>query len=117
MNYLLLTSAERGLMYLAVSPSPAPGPGQNGLRPGLSADQVTPGLLGFVMTAFMVIAVVALMVSMTRRIRRVRYRAQAAEWLGNTDAPPTGEDKEASKRENEADPGLLPGKTDPEKQA
>lgn len=28
------------------------------------------------MTAFMVIAVVMLMVSMTRRIRRVRYRAQ-----------------------------------------
>ncbi|WP_374211171.1 hypothetical protein [Pseudarthrobacter cellobiosi] len=31
------------------------------------------------MTAFMVIAVVALMVSMTRRIRRVRYRAQVSE--------------------------------------
>ncbi|WP_419095504.1 hypothetical protein [Pseudarthrobacter naphthalenicus] len=42
----------------------------------MSADQVTPGFLGFAMTAFMVIAVVLLMVSMTRRIRRVRYRAQ-----------------------------------------
>lgn len=117
MNYLLLTSAERGLMYLAVTPSPAPGPGQNGLRPGLSADQVTPGLLGFVMTAFMVVAVVALMVSMTRRIRRVRYRAQAAEQLGNTDAPPTDEGEDDPNPENQRDQGLLPGETGPEKQA
>lgn len=60
----------------ALSTAPAPGPGTDGLRPGLTADRVTPGLLGFVMTAFMVIAVVMLMVSMTRRIRRVRYQAQ-----------------------------------------
>ncbi|MEE2523834.1 hypothetical protein V1639_14670 [Pseudarthrobacter sp. J75] len=31
------------------------------------------------MTAFMVIAVVTLMVSMTRRIRRLRYREQLRE--------------------------------------
>lgn len=117
MNYLLLTSAERGLTYLTVTPSPAPGPGQNGLRPGLSADQVTPGLLGFVMTAFMVVAVVALMVSMTRRIRRVRYRAQAAERPGNTDAPPTDEGNDVLHPEESGDPGPLPGKTAPEKQA
>ena len=63
----------------ALSTMPAPGPGNDGLRPGLSADQVTPGFLGFLMTAFMVIAVVMLMVSMTRRIRRVRYEAQFNE--------------------------------------
>ncbi len=40
---------------------------------------VSPGLLGFVMTAFMVIAVVTLMVSMTRRIRRLRYSDQVRE--------------------------------------
>ncbi|MEO5317763.1 hypothetical protein PV761_04115 [Arthrobacter sp. CC3] len=66
--------AAAGLYALATSP--APGPGNEGLRPGLDADQVTPGFLGFAMTAFMVTAVVLLMVSMTRRIRRVRYRAQ-----------------------------------------
>lgn len=62
----------------ALNVTPTPNPANDGLRPGLSADQVTPGLLGFVMTAFMVIAVVLLMVSMTRRIRRVRYRAQVS---------------------------------------
>ncbi|MGY4542032.1 H+/gluconate symporter-like permease [Arthrobacter sp. UYNi723] len=66
--------AAAGLFALATTP--APGPGNEGLRPGLDANQVTPGFLGFAMTAFMVIAVVLLMVSMTRRIRRVRYRAQ-----------------------------------------
>lgn len=77
MKLSLVGSLTQGIIFLGATPSP--GPGDNGLRPGLSADQVTPGLLGFVMTAFMVIAVVALMVSMTRRIRRVRYRAQVGE--------------------------------------
>ncbi|WP_156368465.1 hypothetical protein [Arthrobacter sp. Leaf137] len=49
------------------------------------------------MTAFMVIAVVMLMVSMTRRIRRVRYQAQVStpeqdspeqDGPGATDAAP-----------------------------
>lgn len=70
----LTVAIASGITFLATSPTP--GPGSDGLRPGLSADQVTPGFLGFAMTAFMVIAVVLLMVSMTRRIRRVRYRAQ-----------------------------------------
>lgn len=82
----------------ALSTTPTPGPGNDGLRPGLSADQVSPGFLGFLMTAFMVIAVVMLMVSMTRRIRRVRYQAQfsTAEQdgqavSGETDATAVGE--------------------------
>lgn len=70
----LTAAVASGLTFLTTTPTP--GPGGDGLRPGLSADQVTPGFLGFAMTAFMVIAVVILMVSMTRRIRRVRYRAQ-----------------------------------------
>ena len=80
MKLSLAESLTQGM--IAFGATPAPSPGGNGLRPGLSADQVTPGLLGFVMTAFMVIAVVALMVSMTRRIRRVRYRAQVTEGEG-----------------------------------
>ncbi|MDP9989025.1 hypothetical protein J2S98_004214 [Arthrobacter oryzae] len=65
--------------YVSLTTTPPPSPETNGLRPGLTQNMVTPGLLGFVMTAFMVIAVVTLMVSMTRRIRRLRYSEQLRE--------------------------------------
>ncbi|MET3810783.1 hypothetical protein [Arthrobacter sp. UYEF3] len=61
------------LIALATSPAPAPSPS---LRPGLDLDQVTPGLLGFLLTAFVVVLTALLIVDMVRRIRRVRYRAQ-----------------------------------------
>ena len=61
------------LIALATAPAPTPTPS---LRPGLSVDQVTPGLLGFLLTAFIVILTALLIVDMVRRIRRVRYRAQ-----------------------------------------
>ncbi|MFF2030240.1 hypothetical protein [Arthrobacter sp. NPDC058192] len=61
------------LLALATSPAPTPTPS---LRPGLSEDQVTPGLLGFLLTAFIVVLTAFLIVDMVRRIRRVRYRAQ-----------------------------------------
>lgn len=64
------------LIALATSPAPAPSPS---LRPGLSQDQVTPGLLGFLLTAFIVVLTALLIVDMVRRIRRVRYRAQVEE--------------------------------------
>jgi hypothetical protein len=45
------------------------------------ADSVTPGVWGFVIT-FMVAAVtVLLVIDMTRRIRRTRYRAEIAQKL------------------------------------
>ncbi|WP_455836954.1 hypothetical protein [Pseudarthrobacter siccitolerans] len=77
MNLPLTARAIEGIVSLTTTPPPSPG--TNGLRPGLTEDMVTPGLLGFVMTAFMVIAVVTLMVSMTRRIRRLRYSEQIRE--------------------------------------
>ena len=40
------------LIALATTPAPTPTPS---LRPGLSEDQVTPGLLGFLLTAFIVV--------------------------------------------------------------
>jgi hypothetical protein len=64
------------LNVLATTPAPAPSPS---LRPGLSQDQVTPGLLGFLLTAFIVVLTALLIVDMVRRIRRVRYRAQVEE--------------------------------------
>lgn len=77
------------LIALATTPAPTPTPS---LRPGLSEDQVTPGLLGFLLTAFIVVLTALLIVDMVRRIRRVRYRAQveaeraAAEDAGSPDA-------------------------------
>jgi len=64
------------LLRLATTPTPLPTPT---LRDGISEDQVTPGLLGFIMTAFFVVATALLIVDMVRRIRRVRYRAQVEE--------------------------------------
>ncbi|MDT0170054.1 hypothetical protein [Pseudarthrobacter sp. BRE9] len=64
------------LLSLATTPSPLPTPT---LREGISEDQVTPGLLGFIMTAFFVVATALLIMDMVRRIRRVRYRAQVEE--------------------------------------
>ena len=68
MHYLLLS--------LATTPTPLPTPS---LREGISEDQITPGLWGFIMTAFFVVATTLLIVDMVRRIRRVRYRAQVEE--------------------------------------
>lgn len=64
------------LIPLATTPAPAPSPS---LRGGLSPDQVTPGLLGFLLTAFIVVLTALLIVDMVRRIRRIRYRAQVEE--------------------------------------
>ena len=64
------------LIALATPPAPTPTPS---LRPGLDLDQVTPGLLGFLLTAFIVVLTALLIVDMVRRIRRVRYRAQVEE--------------------------------------
>jgi hypothetical protein len=64
------------LLALATTPSPSPSPL---LREGISEDQITPGLWGFIMTAFFVLATTLLIVDMVRRIRRVRYRAQVEE--------------------------------------
>ncbi|PSS45954.1 hypothetical protein C6401_01775 [Arthrobacter woluwensis] len=63
-------------VQLANDPSPSPLPG---LKPGLTQDMVTPGLLGFLATAFIVIIMAFLIVDMVRRIRRVRYRGEVAE--------------------------------------
>ncbi|CAI3794676.1 hypothetical protein [Pseudarthrobacter sp. MM222] len=93
------------LNALATTPAPAPSPS---LRPGLSQDQVTPGLLGFLLTAFIVVLTALLIVDMVRRIRRVRYRAQveeeraaAEEAALNGDAPAS---PEAAGRNLDPDP-------------
>lgn len=62
-------------VYLTVNPAPIEGD----LKPGLEEGDITPGLLGFLATLFLAVCVVFLIRDMVKRIRRVRYRAQAAE--------------------------------------
>ncbi|HEU4667646.1 MAG TPA: hypothetical protein VFS79_08295 [Arthrobacter sp.] len=95
MHYLLLS--------LATTPTPLPSPT---LREGISEDQVTPGLWGFIMTAFFVIATTLLIVDMVRRIRRVRYRAQAEE---DRLAAAAAADVEAAEAAEGASGGQEPG--------
>ena len=94
------------LLVLATTPTPSPTPS---LREGISEDQITPGLWGFIMTAFFVLATTLLIVDMVRRIRRVRYRAQveeermaaaAAADIAGEDAGPYGHAEPASPESN-----------------
>lgn len=57
-------------------PTPSPYPAFTG-----DPNQVTPGAIGFAITFAVVIATVLLVIDMTRRVRRVRYRAEIAEKL------------------------------------
>jgi uncharacterized membrane protein len=47
---------------------------------------VTPGVIGFILTIVVVFAVVLLMVDMSRRMRRVRHRAEINERLDAEEA-------------------------------
>ena len=62
-------------VYLTVNPAPIEGD----LKAGLEEGDITPGLLGFLATLFLALCVVFLIRDMVKRIRRVRYRSQAAE--------------------------------------
>jgi hypothetical protein len=65
---------------LALLPAMAPNPIDEGtLRPGLDPSQVTPGVLGFLMTLLLAVAVIFLVRDFNRRNRRLRYRAEYAE--------------------------------------
>jgi hypothetical protein len=48
---------------------------------GVNPDDVTPGVVGFIAIFLIAVAVVFLVIDMTRRIRRVRYRAEIAAKL------------------------------------
>lgn len=61
---------------ISFAPTDPAVPQQPGLRPGLTEDQVTPGLLGFLVTFFIVVVMVFLIRDMVKRVRRVRYRQQ-----------------------------------------
>ena len=62
------------LLSAATTPTPTP-------TPEVDPDLVTPGVVGFVVTAFIAIAVILLVWDMMRRIRRGRVRADIREEL------------------------------------
>ena len=64
----------RASVWLAATPSPTPSGAPND-------DAVTPGVVGFTVTFLIAVAAVLLILDMTRRIRRVRYRAEIAQKL------------------------------------
>ena len=80
------------------------------LDPGLTRaaqfdpDTVTPGVLGFIVTFLVAAAVVLLVLDMTRRIRRTRYRVEIGEKL----------DAEQSDAGGTQDAARMPDDTDPE---
>ena len=63
-------------------PTPSPTPGE------FTGDEnaVTPGVIGFVATFFIAAMTVLLIIDMTRRVRRVRYRAEAQEKIAGEQA-------------------------------
>ncbi len=67
-------------------PTPSPTPGE------FTGDEnaVTPGVIGFVATFFVAAVTVLLLIDMTRRVRRVRYRAEVQEKLAAEAAEAAG---------------------------
>jgi hypothetical protein len=59
------------------------------LVPAIEVDpnSVTPGVIGFIMTFGVVIAVLLLVLDMVRRVRRVRYRQEIADKLDGVTPP------------------------------
>ncbi|WP_198410413.1 hypothetical protein [Mycetocola zhujimingii] len=68
---------------LATTPSPSPS--------GVDANDVTPGVWGFVVTFVIAAAVVALIFDMQRRVRRVNYKAEIDERLQEELAAQSGQ--------------------------
>ena len=62
------------------------------LIPAIEVDpnSVTPGVIGFVVTFAVMIAVVLLVLDMVRRVRRVRYSSEIAEKLDGATPPAEG---------------------------
>jgi len=63
-----------GAIALAADPSPNPTEGQ--LRPGLEEWQVSPGLIGFLVTFALAVACVLLFLNMSKHLRRAGHNAR-----------------------------------------
>ena len=73
MTHLLVLAGR--LIVWAADPSPTPSAGP------IDENLVTPGVVGFGVTFFVAAATVLLLVDMSRRMRRVRYRGEIREQL------------------------------------
>ena len=60
-----------------------PNPVDDPLLPPIQVDEnlVTPGVIGFVVTLLVAIGAILLVIDMSRRVRRVRYRGEVRERL------------------------------------
>ena len=65
-------------LLVAATPTPTP--------PALDEDTVTPGWIGFVVIFALTIITVLLIIDMTRRVRRVRYREEIREKIADEEA-------------------------------
>ena len=63
-----------GALAAATEPSPNPTEGQ--LRPGLETWQVSPGLIGFVITFALALACVVLFLNMSKHLRQAGHNAR-----------------------------------------
>ena len=78
MGHLLLEH-QFELVDLTTSTTQTATPGPQPIAPGIEPDLVTPGVIGFAFTAVFIVVVILLVIDMTKRMRRVRYRAEARE--------------------------------------
>ncbi|MCS6563023.1 MULTISPECIES: hypothetical protein [Curtobacterium] len=83
---------------LAATPSPSPS-----VVPDVD---VTPGVVGFIAIALVAIVTILLVVDMTRRIRRTRYRAEVRERLeAEANGTATDEPERRAAEDGRADVG------------
>lgn len=78
----------------------------NDLMPGLEPEQVSPGVIGFFATFFVVLALTVLILDFMRRQRRLRYRmayAREREAAGRTEAPESREEAADTPQEPTSD--------------
>ncbi len=74
MNHVMMLAAR--LTVWAADPTPTPYPAYTG-----DTNLITPGVVGFAVTFFVAAVTVLLLVDMSRRMRRVRYRSEVKEQL------------------------------------
>jgi hypothetical protein len=85
----------RVIVWLA-DPSPSPSSAYTG-----DENLITPGVIGFAVTFLIALATVLLLIDMSRRMRRVRYRSEIREQLETERLLGEGESAEGKPDEDE----------------